>query len=247
MYNADNSGYVEFIVLALLRLLAMAMFVLLSFIAGFILCLVRPFHGDNVRVIGSWYAKMPKLLGVNVVIEKDPAIVTGSPAVYVANHQNNYDLFLLPGALQRNTVSLGKKSLKWIPFFGQIYWLSGNILIDRANRSRAMATIAKTTEKLKKGGLSLWMFPEGTRSYGRGLLPFKTGAFHTALNAGVPVVPVVMSDTHKTIKLNRWDNGTIYIKMLAPQLLDASMSPREYADHFHALMAQTLAQLNERT
>lgn len=138
--------------LALLRLLAMAVFVPLSFIAGFILCLVRPFHGDNVRVIGSWYAKMPKLLGVNVVIEKDPAIVTGSPAVYVANHQNNYDLFLLPGALQRNTVSLGKKSLKWIPFFGQIYWLSGNILIDRANRSRAMATIAKTTEKLKKAG-----------------------------------------------------------------------------------------------
>ena len=49
--------------LALLRLLAMAVFVPLSFIAGFILCLVRPFHGDNVRVIGSWYAKMPKLLG----------------------------------------------------------------------------------------------------------------------------------------------------------------------------------------
>ncbi|MFY8274278.1 1-acylglycerol-3-phosphate O-acyltransferase [Pseudoalteromonas sp. SSDWG2] len=232
--------------LALIRLLVVAVFIPLSFLAGFVLCIVRPFHGDNVRVIGSWYSRMSPLFGVKVVLEKDESIVSGEPAVYIANHQNNYDIFFLPTALQTNTVSLGKKSLKWIPFFGQLYWLSGNILIDRSNRKKAMATINKTTEKLKQGGLSLWMFPEGTRSYGRGLLPFKTGAFHTAVNANIPVIPVVMSNTHKSIKLNRWDNGTIYIKMLAPQLLDGSAGAREYADHFHALMKETLVQLDER-
>nr|WP_249319226.1 1-acylglycerol-3-phosphate O-acyltransferase [Pseudoalteromonas sp. BDTF-M6] len=247
MYNAGQSRKLELIVLALLRLLVIAVFIPCSFIAGFLLCLVRPFHGDNVRVIGSWYAATSRVFGVKLVIEKDESIISGEPAVYIANHQNNYDIFFLPGALQRNTVSLGKKSLKWIPFFGQLYWLSGNILIDRGNRKKAMATITKTTEKLKQGGLSLWMFPEGTRSYGRGLLPFKTGAFHTAANANIPVIPVVMSDTHKCIKLNRWDNGTIYIKMLAPQLLDSSMSVRQYADHFHEVMNETLTQLNERS
>lgn len=231
--------------LAVLRLILLAIFIPFSFLAGFVLCLCRPFHPDNVRIIGSWYAKATVLLGVKVVLEKDPQ-VSEQPAVYVANHQNNYDIFLLPGVLQKNTVSLGKKSLKWIPFFGQLYWLSGNILIDRANRSKAMATISKTTQKIKANGLSLWMFPEGTRSYGRGLLPFKTGAFHTAMNANVPVVPVVMQTTHKRIKLNRWDNGIIHIKMLAPQLLDDSMSAREYATHFHTVMSDTLAQLDER-
>jgi len=144
----------------------------------------------------------------------------------------------------KNCVSLGKKSLKWIPFFGQLYWLSGNILIDRANRSKAAGTISKAAEKIKKNGLSIWVFAEGTRSYGRGLLPFKTGAFHTAMSADVPVVPVCMNTTHKTIKLNRWDNGTIYIEMLAPISLDKSISAREHAQNVHTVMAAKINELD---
>ena len=64
--------------------------------------------------------------------------------------------------------------------------------------------------------LSIWMFPEGTRSRGRGLLPFKTGAFHTAMQAGVPIVPVVASSYANQIDLNRWDNGEVLIEMLPP-------------------------------
>ena len=67
---------------------------------------------------------------------------------------------MVPGKWE-NCVSLGKKSLKWIPFFGQLYWLSGNILIDRANRSKAAGTISKSAEKIKQKGLSVWMFPGG--------------------------------------------------------------------------------------
>ena len=124
------------------------------------------------------------------------------------------------------------------------YWLSGNILIDRTNRSKAAGTISKAAEKIKQNGLSVWMFPEGTRSYGRGLLPFKTGAFHTALNAQVPVIPVCMSTTDKTIKLNRWDNGTICIDMLAPQHLDKEISAREHASRVHAIMAARITELD---
>ncbi len=232
--------------LALLRLLIIALFIPLSCLAGLVLCLFRPFHKNNLHIVATWYGSVARLLGVKVQITREPGVEEVGPAVYVANHQNNYDIFLLPNAVPENTVSIGKKSLKWIPFFGQLYWLSGNILIDRANRSKAMGTIGKATGKIKQRGISLWMFPEGTRSYGRGLLPFKTGAFHTAMNADVPVVPVCMSTTHKRIQLNRWDNGTIYIDMLAPVVLEKEVSVREHAKHMHSLMDARIKQLDAR-
>tara|TARA_B110000211_G_scaffold146001_1_gene166512 strand:- start:40 stop:726 length:687 start_codon:yes stop_codon:yes gene_type:complete len=222
----------------------MFMFILLSCIFGLLLSLVRPFHPNNVHIIAGWFGSMAKMIGVKLVLTRHQDAENIGPAVYIANHQNSYDLFTVPAMVPKNCVSLGKKSLKWIPFFGQLYWLSGNILIDRANRSKAAGTISKAAEKIKKNGLSIWVFAEGTRSYGRGLLPFKTGAFHTAMSADVPVVPVCMNTTHKTIKLNRWDNGTIYIEMLAPISLDKSISAREHAQNVHTVMAAKINELD---
>lgn len=222
----------------------MLLFILLSCIFGLLLSIVRPFHPNNVHIIASWFGSVAKMLGVKVVRKYHPDSVNLGPAVYVANHQNSYDLFTIPAIVPKNCVSVGKKSLKWVPFFGQLYWLSGNILIDRTNRSKAAGTISKAAEKIKKNGLSVWMFAEGTRSYGRGLLPLKTGAFHTALSAQVPIVPVCMSTTHKTIKLNRWDNGTIYIEMLAPISLDKNISAREHAKSVHSIMAAKITELD---
>lgn len=222
----------------------MLLFILLSCIFGLLLSIVRPFHPNNVHIIASWFGSVAKMLGVKVVRKYHPDSVNLGPAVYVANHQNSYDLFTIPAMVPKNCVSVGKKSLKWVPFFGQLYWLSGNILIDRTNRSKAAGTISKAAEKIKKNGLSVWMFAEGTRSYGRGLLPLKTGAFHTALSAQVPIVPVCMSTTHKTIKLNRWDNGTIYIEMLAPISLDKNISAREHVKSVHSIMAAKITELD---
>ncbi|WP_277053631.1 1-acylglycerol-3-phosphate O-acyltransferase [Pseudoalteromonas marina] len=230
--------------LAVIRVFIMFMFILLSCIFGLLLSLVRPFHPNNVHIIAGWFGSMAKMIGVKLVLTRHQNAENIGPAVYVANHQNSYDLFTVPAMVPKNCVSLGKKSLKWIPFFGQLYWLSGNILIDRANRSKAAGTISKAAEKIKKNGLSIWVFAEGTRSYGRGLLPFKTGAFHTAMSADVPVVPVCMNTTHKTIKLNRWDNGTIYIEMLAPISLDKSISAREHAQNVHTVMAAKINELD---
>lgn len=230
--------------LAVIRVFIMLLFILFSCIFGLLLSIVRPFHPNNVHIIAGWFGSMAKMIGVKLVLTRHKDAVDTGPAVYVANHQNSYDLFTVPAMVPKNCVSLGKKSLKWIPFFGQLYWLSGNILIDRSNRSKAAGTISKSAEKIKNNGLSVWMFPEGTRSYGRGLLPFKTGAFHTAMSADVPIIPVCMNTTHKTIKLNRWDNGTIYIEMLAPITLDKEISAREHAKSVHSIMAAKITELD---
>ncbi len=191
--------------------------------------------------------KVVKILGLEVELRIPESVKGIGPVVYVCNHQNSYDIFTLSNAVQPGTVSVGKKSLKWIPFFGQMYWLSGNILIDRNNTSKAMNTIALTAEKIKEKKLSVWLFPEGTRSNGRGLLPFKTGAFRTALQAGVPIVPICGSNLHNAIKLNRVKNGKLIIEFLDPIFLtaDDQKNIRNVTNSTHQLMLEKIEEISK--
>mgnify|MGYP000050050170 FL=1 len=210
-------------------------------------CLIRPFHRNNVYHTSKYLGKVSKLLGFDVEVRIPNSIKNIGPVVYVANHQNNYDVFTMANAVQPGTVTVGKKSLKWIPIFGQMYWLTGNILIDRKNTNKAMSTMSVTVRKINKHKLSIWMFPEGTRSRGRGLLPFKTGAFRTAVQAGVPIVPICASNQEGTIKLGRWDNGKIIIELLDPIYIteDSSANARNIADQTYTLMKTKISQLDE--
>ncbi len=193
--------------------------------------------------------KVSKLLGLEVEIRIPDSVKNIGPVVYICNHQNSYDIFTVSGAVQPGTVSVGKKSLKWIPFFGQMYWLTGNILIDRKNKNKAMNTIDMTAKKIREKKLSVWLFPEGTRSYGRGLLPFKTGAFRTAVKAEVPIVPICASNTHKTIDLNRWNNGKMIIELLDPITIaeDERDKIRTITNQTRAEMLVKLTALNKET
>lgn len=230
--------------LAVVRLVAVAVFLIFTTIVGVTYCLLRPFHPNNVHIFARWYGWTAKLFGVKVEIRGMPS--DNQSRVYVANHQNSYDIFTISGALPVNTVTVGKKSLKYIPFFGWLYWLSGNILIDRANKSRAAGTIADAAAAIKQRGISVWLFPEGTRSNGRGLLPFKTGAFHTAVQAQVPIVPVCMNSIHQQIKLNRWNNGRMIIEFLPAIAVTEADKPhvRELANQVHQQMAAKIAELD---
>lgn len=232
--------------LAVVRLLLMAIAMILISIISCCYCLFKPFHRDNVYHAARGVSLLSKLVGIEVEVRISKEIAQLSPVVYVANHQNNYDLLTMSHAVRPSTVSVGKKSLKWIPFFGQMYWLTGNILIDRVNTSKAINTISMTAEKIREKRLSVWLFPEGTRSNGRGLLPFKTGAFRTAIQANVPIVPICASNQHGNIKLNRWHNGKVIIEFLAPVYADDDSREgiRNIADNVHALMKEKIAQLS---
>ncbi|WP_018692352.1 1-acylglycerol-3-phosphate O-acyltransferase [Algicola sagamiensis] len=234
--------------LAVLRLIILGLFIVASTIAGCVFFLFRPKNPNNTHLIAKWYSSMRYIMGIEVEVRIPDELKKLGPCVYIANHQNSYDLFTLTKSVMPKTVSVGKKSLKWIPFFGQLYWLSGNILIDRKNRHKAFDTISQAAKKIRERKISVWLFPEGTRSYGKGLLPFKTGAFHTALQAGVPIIPVCMSSTHKKFSLNRWRNGKVIIEMLPP--VDMSRIDkneiREMAIKVHQMMRDKISTLDHQ-
>jgi len=86
-----------------------------------------------------------------------------------------------------------KQSLKYMGLFGIAASLSGSIFIDRFNKERALEVMSKALDIVKRKNIKLWVFPEGTRNHGSGMLPFKKGAFYLAVQGQIPIVPVVFS------------------------------------------------------
>jgi 1-acyl-sn-glycerol-3-phosphate acyltransferase len=210
--------------LFVLRMLLMGVHFILAGLVGLLIGLCRPFNPDNSRLCARLYS-LPALclLRLQLKTEVRPLLEHQRACVIIANHQSNYDLYVLGRVVPRRTVSIGKQSLKWLPFFGQLYWLAGNVLIDRSNPAAAKRAMLTTTETLRQRDTSIWVFPEGTRNLGRGLLPFKKGAFQMAIAAGVPIIPVCVSTYAKAMRLNRWDSGRILIRSL-PAIPTAGLS-----------------------
>lgn len=232
--------------IALLRVFAVAIFAIVMFIGGCGYCLLSPRNPKHVFTFGRLFGKMSRVFGIKLELRLPEDAYSRGQHVYIANHQNNWDLFTVSSAVTPKVVTVGKKSLAWMPLFGQLYWLTGNILIDRANRSKAKGTIDQVVDSIKNSDVSVWMFPEGTRSRGRGLLPFKTGAFHAAIGAEVPIIPIVCSSTDH-IKLNRWNNGHVIIEMLPPVNSEGygKEGVRELANVCREQMKEKLAELDE--
>ena len=203
--------------LYLFRMLLMSLHFLLAGVLGVVLGLCRPFNPDNSRLCARLYA-WPAMCILRLRVRAKIASLKHKPSgcVIVANHQSNYDLFVLGNVVPYRTVCIGKKSLKWVPLFGQLFWLAGNVLIDRGNARKARQAMLTTTETLQHKDTSIWVFPEGTRNLGQDLLPFKKGAFHMAIAAGVPIIPVCVSSYITHMRLNRWNSGQILIESLAP-------------------------------
>lgn len=232
--------------LKLLRLFLLALAMVVVFLLGTLVCLLRPRHPNNVYLLGRLFNKACPLIGLKVRCRGYEHVKDLHSAVYIANHQSNWDIIALTGVVMPRTVAIGKNSLFWIPLFGQLFWLSGNLLINRENKAKAASTIGKVVDKIRQRNMSIWMFPEGTRSKGKGLLPFKTGAFHIALQAGVPIVPIACSSYFGQVDLNRWDNGELIVEIMPPISVEG-YSPNQIRDllkHSRQLIADRIAELD---
>lgn len=207
--------------LAIIRVILILVISTSICIFGIVYCLCVPRSLRRVDIFSHLFSYMAPIVGIKLEIRHTLSLLghrLDQKYVYIANHQNNYDMLTVSGVLPPNTVTIGKKSLLWIPLFGQLYWLSGNILINRTRSTYYARNILSSMIKIIKFyNMSIWVFPEGTRNRGRGLLPFKTGAFYVAIYTKTPIVPICVSNiSNNKIKLNRWSNGIVIIEIMPP-------------------------------
>ena len=142
--------------------------------------------GRSVLWVGRW---VPEAIGFE-------RLQDFTPAIYVSNHTSAMDIFSGMWLCPIGGCAVAKKELVRVPFFGQAYWLAGHLLIDRGNRTSAIAGMNKTAALVENNGLSIWMWPEGTRSRDGRLGIFKKGFAHLALATKLPIRPIIVHDAH---------------------------------------------------
>lgn len=230
--------------LFILRMLLMSLLFVVAGLLGLILGLCRPFNPDNSRLCALMYSAPALLiLRLKMNAEVKGLLEHQRSCVIIANHQSNYDLFVVGRVVPPRTVCIGKQSLKWVPFFGQLFWLAGNVMINRGDAAHAKQAMLTTTDTLQHKDTSIWMFAEGTRNLGKGLLPFKKGAFQMAIAAGVPIIPVCVSSYARDMRLNSWNAGDVMIRSLA-EIPTAGLTQDDMPqliETCHAQMDQQLA------
>jgi 1-acyl-sn-glycerol-3-phosphate acyltransferase len=151
--------------------------------------------GNPVHVIARIWAKLILIVsGIEVKVKGLSNIDPQKSYVYMCNHQSNFDIPVLLGCLPVQFRWLAKAELFKIPIFGRAMRGAGYVEIDRFNRDSAIMSIEKAASKMKNG-VSIMIFPEGTRSRDGSIRPFKKGGFIMALDSATPIVPIVIRGT----------------------------------------------------
>lgn len=129
--------------------------------------------------------------GIRLQVTGEQHLWSHRPAVFIFNHQSALDMLVMVKLLRRDATGVVKMELAGVPVLGQFFRLADVAFIQRGNTAQAKAALAPAVDRLRDG-TSLVISPEGTRTATPRLAPFRKGAFHVAMQAGVPVVPVVI-------------------------------------------------------
>ncbi|KAJ7760701.1 1-acyl-sn-glycerol-3-phosphate-acyltransferase [Mycena maculata] len=164
----------------------------------------------------SFYYVVGAALGLHVELEGAEHLTT-QPAVLMLNHQSALDVWLLGSFLPHRSSTMVKKSLEWTPI-GPTLYFSGALFVRRGTGARAVASVRSTGATLRDSGVSLMVFPEGTRSGARtpSLLPFKKGGFHMAVQSGLPIVPIVCENYSHMFRPGCFEPATLKVRVLPP-------------------------------
>ncbi|MDF1693241.1 MAG: HAD-IB family hydrolase [Zhongshania sp.] len=197
---------------------------------------------DMVGTIGSELGLA--LAGIKVNILNEHNLWRVRPAVFILNHQSKLDFFIFYNIIRRELTGVVKKEAENVPVIGPFLRMAEMSFLDRSNSKKAIDALQPAVDRLKRG-LSVAIAPEGTRSYTPKVGRFKKGAFHIAMQAGVPIVPVVIRNAGELM----WREdatmraGTVDICVLDP--IDVSQwDPANLDDNIAAvrqLFVDTLA------
>lgn len=237
-----------------LKFLILALWMMATAFVTFVIGLLRlPFQGKQPStgvLFGrsfAWGAEF--ITGIRIHARgRENLLPAGSPAIYCANHQSMFDVVPCGVVYPPGCVIIGKREVKWIPVFGWLFWVTGNIFLDRKNRSRAFNSLDQVVDRVQKDRVSVWIFPEGTRNRsGVGLLPFKRGPFYLAQKTQSPVVPIVISSFKDCVDPTRKLLGPGEVRMqICPAIPPPSRTEDlgAYSDKVRKIMIEALAALS---
>jgi 1-acyl-sn-glycerol-3-phosphate acyltransferase len=185
-----------------------------------------------------WARAHLKVMGIAPVYSGLEHAAGTAPRIFLPNHISTLDIWVLAPVLPLTTRFVSKRTIFWIPVLGQAMAVAGFIPIDRQDRASAIRSLSRATEEIRKGA-SVILFPEGTRSRDGRLARFKRGAFHLALEAGVPVVPVAISGTFNVVKPRSIvvRPGPVHVTFAPP--IDLA----DYAGDLEGLMAKVRSEI----
>ena len=193
-------------------------------------------HGGRL-----WSRTLLLACGARVRVHGREHLSEHAPCIFIANHQSMVDIWALLTVVPPNTRFVAKQELFRIPLFGWALSASGCVPIDRANHADALRALSRAAERIR-AGCSVVLFPEGSRSRDGRLGPFKKGAFHLALQAGVPVVPVAITGSFEVMPpdalLVRPGAVEVYVE---PAVAVGPFLPADHEalrDHVHRLIAR---------
>ncbi|CAB0030172.1 unnamed protein product [Trichogramma brassicae] len=209
----------------------------------------RPKNVRNLVLASSICRYTSSLLGIRWQLRGQEHLEKERACIIVANHQSSLDIqgmFDIWPIMDKCTV-VAKKEIFYVWPFGLAAWLCGLIFIDRMQSDKARDTINTAVEHLKENKIKLWIFPEGTRRNTGEIHPFKKGAFHVAINAQLPILPVVYSSYYfMSKKEKRLDSGRVIITTLPPistEGMDVNDVPK-LMEKTRELMTQTFHATN---
>lgn len=142
----------------------------------------------------AWARTVARGIGLEVEAFGRDKLDPKGTYVLMANHQSHVDIPTLFLSLPMVPGFLAKAELRKIPLFGRAMEAGGHVFVDRGKHREAVAAIEAAADDIRHGG-SIVIFPEGTRSRRREVMPFKKGGFHLAKQARVPIVPIGLRGT----------------------------------------------------
>jgi 1-acyl-sn-glycerol-3-phosphate acyltransferase len=177
---------------------AVSLYTIVCGSVSFVLALVFRSGGPSHQVARFWAWLILKTCRVKVSVSGTENLESEHVYVFASNHQSLFDIPILFVHLPIAFRILYKQSLNLIPFLGWHLFVSGHIAVDRANPVRARKSLERAAARIRK--MSVAIFPEGTRSTDGSLGRFKYGGFLLAVRAGVPIVPVTISESWRVMK-----------------------------------------------
>eukprot|EP00794_Sanderia_malayensis_P016043 gene16043-17665_t len=205
----------------------------------------RPGSSDNMILgrIAFHLSGICWLFGIKIETEgRDIIDNVKKPAIFMCNHQSSLDVLLIVKEAPRRTATLAKKELLKIPIFGTAIWLCGTLFIDRKAGSETITAMKNIGIKMKKDKTNVWIFPEGTRTQVDGIADFKKGGFHLAVQAQIPIVPVVISNCRNFLDISNrfFGRGTMRARVLPPIETEGMTKDDvpELTERCHSVMAK---------